>query len=147
MMALSLAGLTGFPVQAKEYFNPAFLDNGSGAPVDLSSYESAGVVPEGDYLVDVYMNQMQAFTRSMHFVKNDKGEVLPEVTPAQLKSAGVAIDRLDGLKGLAPDAVIKDLRAAVPGVRKVRLGTDVRTMAYEGVGLRARDSASNGRSR
>lgn len=115
MMALSLAGLTGFPVQAKEYFNPAFLDNGSGAPVDLSSYESAGVVPEGDYLVDVYMNQMQAFTRSMHFVKNDKGEVLPEVTPAQLKSAGVAIDRLDGLKGLAPDAVIKDLRAAVPG--------------------------------
>lgn len=115
MMALSLAGLTCLQVQAREYFNPAFLDDGSGTPVDLSSYESAGVVPEGDYLVDVYMNQSQVFTRSVHFVKNDKGEVLPEITPAQLKSAGVAIDTLDGLKGLAPDTVIKDLRAVVPG--------------------------------
>ncbi len=115
MVALCLAGLAGHQAYAREYFNPAFLDDGSGRVVDLSAYETAGVIPEGDYLVDVFMNQKQVFTRQMHFAKDDKGEVLPTLTPAQLKSAGVAIDRIAGLKGLAADAPVKDLRAAIPG--------------------------------
>lgn len=115
MVVLCLAGLVSLPAHAREYFNPAFLDDGSGNAVDLSAYETAGVVPEGNYLVDVYMNQTQVFTRQMRFAKNAAGEVLPDLTPAQLQTAGVAIDRLPGLKGLAPDAVIKDLRTAVPG--------------------------------
>ncbi|WP_436883515.1 fimbria/pilus outer membrane usher protein [Enterobacter asburiae] len=115
MVSLCLAGLAALPAQAKDYFNPAFLDDGSGQAVDLSAYEQAGTVPEGDYLVDVFMNQSMAFTRQVHFARTDKGDVLPVLTLGQLKSAGVAIDRVEALKGRAADTVIKDIRETIPG--------------------------------
>lgn len=114
-VCLLLAGLTaGDYARAKDYFDPAFLGSNESA-VDLSAYETAGVVPEGTYLVDIYMNQQQQSTRQMRFSKNDKGDVTPALTLAQLIKMGLKPDALPALKGMAQDKVIPDLAALVPG--------------------------------
>ncbi|STB73299.1 fimbria/pilus outer membrane usher protein [Citrobacter koseri] len=113
MVALCLSGMT-FPAIAQDYFNPSFLDDGSGTPVDLSAYETAGAIPEGSYLVDVYMNQALVFTRQVAFRKGDDGEVGPVLTPGDLRKMGVATDRLPSLKGMKDDDVLKGLPAAIP---------------------------------
>lgn len=113
--ALLMAGLAGSAVvQAKDYFDPAFL--GAGAEtVDLSAFETAGLTPEGSYLVDIYMNQNKQSTRQVRFEKDKNGNVNPALTPAMLKAMGVALDRLPAFKGLAPDAPVGDLKALIPG--------------------------------
>lgn len=113
--ALLMAGLAGgTAAQAKDYFDPAFLGAGADA-VDLSAYETAGITPEGNYLVDIFMNQDKQSTRQVRFEKDKKGNVNPALTPAMLKEMGVALDRLPAFKGLAPDAPVGDLKALIPG--------------------------------
>ncbi|WP_458664343.1 fimbria/pilus outer membrane usher protein [Enterobacter ludwigii] len=114
LIMLLLTGSCG-AAQAKEYFNPAFLDDGSGQAVDLSAYETAGGVAEGSYLVDIWMNGQQASTRQVRFSKSDKGEVIPELTPSMLKGMGVATDRIEALKALPADKPMGDLKALIPG--------------------------------
>lgn len=114
-MLLCLGGVTSTSALAQDYFNPSFLDDGSGTPVDLSAYETPGAVPEGTYLVDVYMNQQMIYTRQTRFVKGAGGNVGPELTVGDLRRMGVATDRLPSLKGMDDGGVIKDLPTAVPG--------------------------------
>lgn len=112
---LLLSGLIGPCAHARDYFDPSFLSDGSGTPVDLSAYETAGSIPEGTYLVDIYMNQQRQATRQVRFVKDAKGEVIPELTPAMLKEMGVANDRLEKIKGLPVDKPVGDLKDVIPG--------------------------------
>ncbi|MGF6188998.1 fimbria/pilus outer membrane usher protein [Serratia sp. 2723] len=114
---LAMLLLTGScsAVQAKDYFNPGFLDDGSGQTIDLSAYETAGGVVEGTYLVDIWMNGKQVSTRQVHFSKVADGSVIPELTPDMLKAMGVATDRIETLKGVAVDKPVGDLKTAVPG--------------------------------
>jgi outer membrane usher protein len=42
--------------QGEEYFNPAFLSDGSGKVADLSSFQNGGGQAPGNYRVDVYLN-------------------------------------------------------------------------------------------
>ncbi|CAI1730978.1 Outer membrane usher protein fimD precursor [Serratia fonticola] len=114
LLLLLLSGSCGV-AQAKEYFNPAFLDDGSGQTIDLSAYETAGGVAEGSYLVDIWMNDRQASTRQVRFSKAANGDVIPELTPAMLKGMGVAIDRIDTLKALPADKPVGDLKTVIPG--------------------------------
>lgn len=115
MVCLVLAGITGcLPAQAKDYFDPSFLNDGSGTPVDLSAYETAGAIPEGTYMVDVYLNQVKQFTRQMAFVKDANGQVNPQLTPAMLQKMGVLTSHIDGLKGLAADKPLGDLTKLIP---------------------------------
>ncbi|WP_185860227.1 fimbria/pilus outer membrane usher protein [Enterobacter asburiae] len=114
LVMLLLTGSCG-AVQAKDYFNPSFLDDDSGQAVDLSAYETAGGVVEGTYLVDVWMNGKQDSTRQVHFSKGADGSVIPELTPDMLKAMGVATDRIETLKGLPKDKPVGDLKVAVPG--------------------------------
>src|SRR5690606_4601107 len=114
-MVLCLTGMASSDVQAADYFNPSFLDDGSGTPVDLSAYETAGAVPEGSYLVDVYMNQQMVSTRQVTFSKGKDGEVRPELTAGMLKNMGVAMARIPALKAASDDQPVSDLTATIPG--------------------------------
>jgi len=49
----SLISVNGF---AEEYFNPAFLDNGTDKVADLSSFQNGGGQAPGTYRVDIYLN-------------------------------------------------------------------------------------------
>ena len=110
VVALCLVGPGSREALARDYFDAAFL----GGNVDLSAYETAGATPEGDYLVDIWMNQQQVSTRQVRFVKDSKGEVVPELTPDDLRKMGVAVDRLPALKGLPKDKPVGDIRALIP---------------------------------
>ncbi|MBC3252322.1 fimbrial biogenesis outer membrane usher protein [Serratia fonticola] len=114
LILLVLTGSCG-PLQAKDYFNPAFLDDGSGQAVDLSAYETAGGVAEGSYLVDIWMNGKQASTRQVRFSKVADGSVIPELTPTMLKGMGVAVDKIETLKKLPVDKPVGDVKAVIPG--------------------------------
>ncbi|EPE7789826.1 fimbria/pilus outer membrane usher protein [Yersinia enterocolitica] len=115
---LLLTGSCGV-VQAKDYFNPSFLDGDNGQVVDLSAYETAGGVAEGSYLVDIWMNGKQVSTRLVRFNKTADGSVIPELTPVMLKGMGVATDRIDTLKALPVDKPVGDLKGAIPGATVV----------------------------
>lgn len=85
-----LAGAT-ISAQARDYFDPALLTFGTGAgqPVDLSQFENVGGQAEGDYNVDVYINNQFAGTKHIRFSHNKVGELQPVITPASLDSWGV----------------------------------------------------------
>ncbi|MDR0219557.1 MAG: fimbrial biogenesis outer membrane usher protein [Enterobacteriaceae bacterium] len=112
--------LLGFPVPvipAQYYFDPAFLNDGSGKKVDLSQYEQADATPEGDYLVDIYINQQNAATDTISFKKDANGKVIPLLTPNLLKELGVAVSRVPTLKSLPPDKPVGDLSALIPSAQ------------------------------
>ncbi len=114
VVALCLSGLCGGSVQAQDYFDPAFLDDGSGTKVDLSAYATAGAIPEGTYLVDVYLNQQLNARRQVRFAKDSKGDVVPDLTPAMLLDMGVATGRIPAFTGLPADKPVGDLKALIP---------------------------------
>lgn len=114
MLVLLMAGMTcSWRAVARDYFDPSFLSD-SGMAVDLSAYETAGAIPEGTYLVDLYMNQQKQSTRQLRFVKGADGAVIPELTPAMLKAMGVAVDRLEKVKALPVDKPLGDLKGVIP---------------------------------
>lgn len=113
-VALFLCGLNAHSVWARDYFDSAFLNDGSGTPVDLSAYETAGATPEGEYLVDVYMNQQMSTNRQVRFAKDAKGNVAPELTPAMLEKMGVLIAKIPAFNELPPDKPVGDLKALIP---------------------------------
>ncbi|WP_329911566.1 fimbria/pilus outer membrane usher protein [Serratia quinivorans] len=113
LLALLLAACPG-SVWARDYFDPALLSLiGGGQSVDLSQYESRGAVPEGEYLVDVYLNKTNVATQKIRFAKNPQGNIVPQITPAMLKQYGVDLSRLSLTKG-AEDKPIEDLSAFIP---------------------------------
>ncbi|AYA08386.1 fimbrial biogenesis outer membrane usher protein [Rahnella aquatilis] len=114
VVALCLSGLCGASAQAQDYFDPSFLDDGSGTKVDLSAYATAGAIPEGTYLVDVYMNQQLNARRQVRFAKDVKGDVVPDLTPAMLLDMGVATGRIPAFTGLPADKPVGDLKALIP---------------------------------
>lgn len=81
--------------EAGDYFDPALLSmvNG-GEAVDLSQYETRDGVPEGEYLVDVFVNNNNVATQKVRFAKNTQGKVVPELTPAMLERFGADLSRL-----------------------------------------------------
>ena len=95
----SLAVLTAFAtgqVWARDYFDPSMLTQvgGDAGNVDLSQFETQGAVPEGTYLVDVFVNNASVSTEKITFKKNKKGDVVPQLTPAMLARYGVNLSAL-----------------------------------------------------
>ncbi|MDV0597914.1 MULTISPECIES: fimbrial biogenesis usher protein [unclassified Enterobacter] len=67
---LALCVCSGFfaaHARAEEYFNPAFLDNGSGNVADLSSFQNGGNQAPGTYRVDVYLNNESVSDQDVEF--------------------------------------------------------------------------------
>lgn len=98
-----------------DYFDPAFLtNNNAGDIIDLSAYENEGQVPEGKYLVDIYINQKHATSREVRFSKSSDGDVVPELSPKTLESVGIAVDRIPSIKHSPPTQAIDALKTAIP---------------------------------
>lgn len=67
-----------FPVaHAEMYFPPGLISSEGGAVADLSRFQSqaGGRQPEGEYLVDIYLNQKLVATKKMLFSSADEAEV------------------------------------------------------------------------
>lgn len=109
--------LTGtLPASARDYFDPALLALAGDQAVtaDLSSYETAGRVPEGSYLVSLWVNQADQGPHTLVFKKNAHGEVQPELTPALLHQLGVNTTALPQFKGLPEEVAVNDLTMLIP---------------------------------
>ncbi|HAT1515441.1 TPA: fimbrial biogenesis outer membrane usher protein [Morganella morganii] len=99
----------------EDYFDPSFLTlNGEASHVDLSAFEQEGGVAEGEYTVSVLVNSQDVGQYTLHFVKNAKQTVAPELTPTLLESWGVNVPNLPDLKSLSPETVITNLAAYIP---------------------------------
>ncbi|HHQ4306971.1 TPA: fimbria/pilus outer membrane usher protein [Serratia fonticola] len=114
MGALLLAGT--FPAWARDYFDPGLLSLGGGpsAAIDLSVYETAGHTPEGSYLLNLWVNQVDHGQQTVTFKKNAQGKIQPELTPAYLNKLGVNTQALPTFIGLAEDVPIDDLAQLIP---------------------------------
>lgn len=114
VVLLCLQNMYASCAHANDYFDPAFLSDMGGGSVDLTAFEKPGGVPEGSYLVDITMNQYPVTTRQLRFAKNNKGDVVPELTPAMLRDMGVALDRIPAFKGLPENTPVEDLKTLIP---------------------------------
>lgn len=114
VIALCFLGVNSSCVWAKDYFDPSFLGGDSGAPVDLSAFETPGGMVEGTYLADIYMNNKMQSTRQVTFTKDDNGNIVPDITPEMLRKMGVNIEHLSGFKDLPEDKPAGDLTALIP---------------------------------
>ncbi|HHQ6537754.1 TPA: fimbria/pilus outer membrane usher protein [Serratia fonticola] len=114
MGALLLAGT--FPAWARDYFDPGLLSLGGGpsAAIDLSVYETAGHTPEGSYLLNLWVNQVDHGQQTVTFKKNAQGKIQPELTPAYLNKLGVNTQALPTFIELAEDVPIDDLAQLIP---------------------------------
>ncbi|MEG5552322.1 fimbria/pilus outer membrane usher protein [Enterobacter wuhouensis] len=109
---------------ADMYFPPEFL-SGEGEIADLSSFNADGTQPEGDYQVDIYVNQLKKQSRALHFspVKatavrmdgiRDQTGLVACLTREDLKNLGVKITLFPDIlaadedKCLAPGNIIPD---------------------------------------
>ncbi|CAM4294126.1 fimbria/pilus outer membrane usher protein [Serratia silvae] len=112
--ALLLAGAV--PVWAKDYFDPGLLALGGSqlATTDLSAFESSGQIPEGSYLVTVWMNQSEQGQHSLVFKKDPQGQVQPQLTPEYLHQLGVNTRTLPSFNGLPPKVPISSLAKLIP---------------------------------
>ncbi|KFK96378.1 MULTISPECIES: fimbria/pilus outer membrane usher protein [unclassified Serratia (in: enterobacteria)] len=110
--------LTGaLPAAARDYFDPALLAlaGEQAMTADLSAYETAGGVPEGHYLVELWVNQVNQGQHRLEFKKNAQGVVQPELTPEFLNQLGVNTTALPNFKGLPQQVPLKgELSALIP---------------------------------
>lgn len=102
-------------VQGEDYFDPSFLTlSGEEGQVDLSAFAQEGGVAEGEYTVAVFVNHHDVGQFKLHFVKNAKQVVTPELTPAMLESWGINVANVPALKSLPTETYITDLAAYIP---------------------------------
>ncbi|MGP3590251.1 fimbria/pilus outer membrane usher protein [Vagococcus sp. WN89Y] len=104
------------------YFDPAaieFPNTASRSAVDLTIFEQQGKQLPGTYLVDIAVNNDPKGSQSITFVT--MGDTLqPLLTPAQLASWGILIDRIPGLQNLPKDvALSQPLANYVPDAKTV----------------------------
>lgn len=100
---------------ARDYFDPSMLTQlgGEAGNVDLSQFETKGAVPEGVYLVDVFVNGTNVSTEKVTFKKNKQGEVVPQLTPAMLRRYGIDLSKLK-VAAVPEDAPVESLQALLP---------------------------------
>lgn len=101
---------------AEDYFDPALLDGQLGAPsdIDLSQFSSKDALPTGKIILTVYVNNNNRGETSILLVKAPDNKVVPEITPALLKTLGVKVETVPNLNKLEDDEVITDLTKYIP---------------------------------
>lgn len=87
---------------------------GESTDVDLSAFSQVGGVAEGEYTVSVFVNQQDTGQYTMNFVKTEQGNVVPEITPAQLESFGVNVPQIPDLKNLPAEEPILNIGSLIP---------------------------------
>ncbi|QGH61987.1 fimbria/pilus outer membrane usher protein [Serratia proteamaculans] len=102
--AFCLLSLFASPLQARDYFNPAFLDgsNALQAQADLSAFENEGSQTPGNYHVDLYVNKQFAGTYDLDFFLQQDVAKGPHLQPCldigMLGSLGVKTDAFPALQ-------------------------------------------------
>ncbi|HEH9401913.1 TPA: fimbrial biogenesis outer membrane usher protein [Aeromonas sobria] len=111
MFCLFLYVFTSHDLVAKDYFDPSLLSLMGQDEIDLDLFTRVGAVPEGEYLVDIYLNGGYITSQSVLFLNNEDGVSIAQLTPAQLKSYGVD---LSGVDVVNDDTSIGELSALIP---------------------------------
>lgn len=131
-----------------DYFDPSFLTlSGENSQVDLSAFSQEGGIAEGDYTVAVFVNHQDAGQFTLHFEKNVKQVIVPELTPALLASWGVNVTNVPKLKSLPLKTPIDDLAAYIPqattklDLARLRLDISIPQVAMNSVLVRQMDPA------
>ena len=114
MGAALLAAAT--PANARDYFDPGLLAlmGGQAATTDLSAFETSGHIPPGNYLVTLFVNQVDLGQHQLMFHTDDTGKTAPELTPAFLHKVGVNTQVLPAFSGLPTDVPVNNLQALIP---------------------------------
>lgn len=101
-----------FYSSADDYFDPAMLDSQLGidpSQIDLSQFSTNNSIPEGEFVIDIVVNQRYFGEETVYFVRNENGDVVPEITPAMLENWGVNVKSIAKLNELAPESKITNL--------------------------------------
>ncbi len=116
VLAAVLLFADAWPAWARDYFDPGLLALGGEqlTTADLSAYETAGRVPEGSYLVSLWVNQIDQGQRTVVFKKDAQGTTQAELTPAILNELGVNTAALPSFKGLPEDVPVVNLPGLIP---------------------------------
>lgn len=112
-LAVSVSLLYANKSYADDYFDPTLLMHGGAIPVDLSQYEKANAIPEGEYLVDIFVNNNNVASARLDFKRNKAGNVVAQLTPEMLVHYGVKPTAMKLPSG-AEKTVIDDLGAVLP---------------------------------
>lgn len=91
--------LTAQSVQAKDYFNPALLEQPgeSTAATDLSAFENGGQLP-GRYPVDIYLNDERVDSQDIVFFQTENKGLQPCLSLDDLARYGVKVDEFPALQ-------------------------------------------------
>lgn len=105
-----------FPAWGRDYFDPGLLALGGSqlATTDLTIFESSGQIPEGRYMVALWMNQSDLGQHTLVFKKDAQGQVQPQLTPALLGELGVNTQTLPSFSGLPPNVPVSNLAELIP---------------------------------
>lgn len=101
-----------FYSSADDYFDPAMLDSQLGidpSQIALSLFSTDNSIPEGEFIIDISVNQHHFGDSTVNFIRNENGDVVPEITPAMLENWGVNVKSIAKLNELAPDSKITNL--------------------------------------
>lgn len=86
-------------VQAKDYFNPALLEQPgeSTAATDLSAFENGGQLP-GRYPVEIWLNDEKVDSRDVVFFQTESRGLQPCLSVDELRRYGVKVDQFPDLQ-------------------------------------------------
>ncbi len=112
--ALILPAFVILPINAlanETQFDPAFINSEYRKNIDLSQFSTAGSVLEGEYQVDIYVNDELSYSDRVKFKKNKSGTVSPCVSEKLIKHLYLN----NNYKGSNESCV--DLPKVIPGSR------------------------------
>ncbi|EKT60975.1 fimbria/pilus outer membrane usher protein [Providencia sneebia] len=116
---------------SKEYhFDTSFLGE-IGNNIDVAQFENENSTPEGEYLVDIYVNSDFYKTKLIKFVKNKQNKVVPELTKLDFINFGVNAESLPVFKSTGNDINLLELQKYIPDatenfdIKKLRLDINI----------------------
>ncbi|CNG22819.1 fimbria/pilus outer membrane usher protein [Yersinia frederiksenii] len=127
------------PAWGRDYFDAGLLmlDQEQSEKVDLTQFETTDQVPEGAYLVTVFVNQIERGEQTITFQKGTRNKVEPLLTPALLNELGVNTSALPTFSNLPLDKPVEDLPALIPhaqvqfSLAKLRLDISIPQVAMQ----------------
>ncbi|CRY55227.1 outer membrane usher protein [Yersinia intermedia] len=127
------------PAWGRDYFDAGLLmlDQEQSEKVDLTQFEAADQVPEGVYLVTIFINQIEHGEQTITFQKGSRNKVEPLLTPALLNELGVNTSALPTFSNLPVDKRVEDLPALIPhaqvqfSLAKLRLDISIPQVAMQ----------------
>ncbi|CNI09189.1 outer membrane usher protein [Yersinia massiliensis] len=127
------------PAWGRDYFDAGLLmlDQEQSEKVDLTQFEAADQVPEGAYLVTIFINQIEHGEQTITFQKGSRNKVEPLLTPALLDELGVNTSALPTFSNLPVDKPVEDLPALIPhaqvqfSLAKLRLDISIPQVAMQ----------------